>query len=91
MRSAGKIGIVTFMLAGQLLVAAAFAQSPDDNRIRCKTETQTASRMQASRVCRTAAQWRQIEAQRELDQKASGENLRRELVESAPRSVPSPQ
>ena len=76
MRSAGKIAAISIVLAGQALVAAAFAQSPDDMRILCRNETDTGTRLPPHRVCRTRAEWRMLEKQlHSLD--ASGEVMAR--------------
>jgi hypothetical protein len=90
MGSAGRTGTLFFMLAGQTLVATAFAQSPDD-RVLCKREAVTASRLPQPRTCRSVAQWREFERQREIERKTDGETLRREQVDSQPMRPPSPQ
>ena len=63
MRSAGRVATISIMLVGQIAIAAAFAQSPDDLRILCRTEFQTGSRLPPQRVCRTRAEWRALEKQ----------------------------
>ena len=89
MRAAGRIATISIMLAGQMLVATAFAQSPDDNRIMCKSEAATATRLPQPRICKTRAQWRALEKQRNIDR--NGEILNHEQVETLPMRPPAPQ
>ena len=91
MGSAGRTATFLFMLAGQILVAASFAQSPDDSRILCKRESVTASRLPQPRTCRSMAQWRELEKQRDVDRKTEGQILRREELGSQPVRPPPPQ
>ena len=67
MRSPSRLAIIVTMLAGQSLVAAALAQSPDDGRIQCRDLVPSGTRLPQPRVCKTRAEWRALEKQRELD------------------------
>ena len=87
MLSAGRVAVISIMLAGEAMVAAAFAQSPDDSRIMCKSEATTATRLPQPRVCRTKAQWRALEKERELDR--NGEIFAREPVIARPLPMPA--
>jgi hypothetical protein len=89
MRSAGRIATIGVMLAGQMLVAAAFAQSPDDSRVLCKQRVVSNTRLPQARICRTNAEWAEIEKQRE--RRGDGEVAHREGVMSQPMRPASPQ
>ena len=87
MLSAGRVAVISIILAGETVVAAAFAQSPDDTHIMCKSEATTATRLPQPRVCKTRAEWRALEKQRNIDR--SGETFNHEQVESQPMRSPS--
>ena len=91
MRAAGRAGTLLAMLAVQMLVASVFAQSPDDTRILCKSTIVSATRLPQPRTCRTMAQWRELERQRERERSADGQSFRQEEVASQPPRPPSPQ
>ena len=91
MNRAARTATLLAMLAAQLLVAAAFAQSPDDSRVLCKSTIVSATRLPQPRTCRTMAQWRELERQRERERNADGQSFRQEEVASQPPRPPSPQ
>lgn len=91
MGSGARFGTILSMAACQLLVAAAFAQSPEDTRVLCKREAVTTTRVPQPRTCRTNAQWREIERQRDVERKADGQILRPEQLDSQPPRPASPQ
>ena len=89
MREAGRIAIIATMLAGQVLVAAAFAETPNDNRMLCRSGAATGTHMPAPRICKTMAEWRDLEKQR--DRRGDGEVAHPEGVMSQPMRPLAPQ
>jgi hypothetical protein len=82
--------ISAMLILGQTLAATALAQTPDNEGRRiCRTTQATHSRMAARRVCRTAAQWRELDRERDERSDANGQVVR-ESVDSRPASVASP-
>ena len=84
MRPAGRAAILLLMLPGQLLVAAAFAQSPDDSHVLCKREEVTSTHLPPPRTCRTVAQWRALDKQRQRERSADGQTFLRQPIEVQP-------
>jgi len=89
MHAFGRTASISIILAGQILVAAAVAGSPDEDRIVCKSLALTATRLPSPRVCRTRAQWRALEREQEVDR--TGQTLSREQVLSQPPRPGAPQ
>ena len=56
--------------------AAETAEKEDDQRVKCKTERVTGSRLSTRKVCRTMAEWRD-------QQEATRHNMRQETAKTA--------
>ena len=89
-RKAAAIAVT--LVLGQALAAAAPAQTQgSEGRRICRTPQTTSTRMAPPRICKTAAEWREIDGLRDRQAESEGQVFRRERVEAQPPSVASPQ
>jgi hypothetical protein len=79
------------LVVGQALAASAPAQTQGSEQRRiCRSTQTTATRMGGSRICKTAAEWREIDRMRERERDAEGDTFRTERVASQPITTPAP-
>jgi hypothetical protein len=64
---------------------AATVQDKDPNKIVCKSEPGTGSRIRRGRTCRTRAEWDELQREKDRRSDSNGSPFRDEGVETLPR------
>ena len=92
MKLTRKAATISMMLVlSQPLTATALAQTRDgEGRRVCRSPQTTATRMAPARICKSVAEWREIDRVRDQRAESEGQIFQRERVESQPPSVPAP-